>query len=170
VHNLLQFGAGEPATRPLPENDTAQTQNKRAHIHNSSGIRTHDSCFRAGEDSSCFRPRGQCDRQENSWHYRKSNSDPLIVQNVANHYTDYATPANGNLKLSKPTHIQEPAPSRIFSKYSIFYRHLGRDINLLLTKMLLFEYVVIWPMYSYRRMTPQLCVPVMQCVESAHKT
>jgi hypothetical protein len=31
-------------------------------IHASSGIRTHDPSVRASEDSSCFRPRGHCDR------------------------------------------------------------------------------------------------------------
>jgi hypothetical protein len=32
-------------------------------IHALSGIRTHDPSVRAGEDSSCLRPRGHCDRQ-----------------------------------------------------------------------------------------------------------
>jgi hypothetical protein len=31
-------------------------------IHALSGIRTHDPSFRASENSSCLRPRGQCDR------------------------------------------------------------------------------------------------------------
>jgi hypothetical protein len=39
-----------------------QTQNKRTHIHAMSGIRAHDPSVRAGEDGSCFRPRGSCDR------------------------------------------------------------------------------------------------------------
>jgi hypothetical protein len=39
--------------------------NKHTHtdIHILSVIRTHDPSFRAGEDSSCLRPRGHCDRQ-----------------------------------------------------------------------------------------------------------
>jgi hypothetical protein len=41
---------------------TTQTQNKRADIHASCGIRPHDPSVRAGEDSSCLRPRGHCDR------------------------------------------------------------------------------------------------------------
>jgi hypothetical protein len=36
-------------------------------IHALSGIRTHDSSVRAGEDSSCLRPHGHCDR-------------PLVIQ------------------------------------------------------------------------------------------
>jgi hypothetical protein len=32
-------------------------------IHASSGIRTHNPSVEASEDSSCFRPRGHCDRQ-----------------------------------------------------------------------------------------------------------
>jgi hypothetical protein len=31
-------------------------------IHALTGIRTHDPSFLAGEDSSCLRPRGHCDR------------------------------------------------------------------------------------------------------------
>jgi hypothetical protein len=31
-------------------------------IHVSSGIRTRDTSVRAGEDGSCLRPRGNCDR------------------------------------------------------------------------------------------------------------
>jgi hypothetical protein len=37
------------------------TQNK-SNVHASSGTRTHDPSFRAGEDSSCLRRRGHCDR------------------------------------------------------------------------------------------------------------
>jgi hypothetical protein len=36
-------------------------------IHASSGIRTHDPSVRAGEDSSCLRPRGHCDRHNISY-------------------------------------------------------------------------------------------------------
>jgi hypothetical protein len=32
----------------------------------SSGIRTHDPIVQAGEDSSCLRPRGHCDRRRNT--------------------------------------------------------------------------------------------------------
>jgi hypothetical protein len=32
-------------------------------------------------------------RRENSWPYRDSNSDPSVVEPVANHYTKYASPA-----------------------------------------------------------------------------
>jgi hypothetical protein len=32
-------------------------------IHASNGIRTHDPSVRAGEDGSCLRPRGHCDRR-----------------------------------------------------------------------------------------------------------
>jgi hypothetical protein len=51
--------------RPLPKHRTTQTQNKHIHtpnIHALCGIRTHDSSFRASEDSSCLRPFGYCDR------------------------------------------------------------------------------------------------------------
>jgi hypothetical protein len=42
---------------------TTQTQNKCRHIHALSGIQTHDPSVRAGEDISCLRSRGHCDRQ-----------------------------------------------------------------------------------------------------------
>jgi hypothetical protein len=35
-------------------------------IHVLSGIRTHDPSVQTGEDGSCLRPRGHCDRQENT--------------------------------------------------------------------------------------------------------
>jgi hypothetical protein len=38
-------------------------QNKRTDRHASIGIRTHDLSVRAGEDSSCLRPRGHLDRR-----------------------------------------------------------------------------------------------------------
>jgi hypothetical protein len=51
--------------RPLRKHRTTQTQNTHIHtpnIHALSGIRTHDRSVRAGEDSSCLRPHGYCDR------------------------------------------------------------------------------------------------------------
>jgi hypothetical protein len=56
----------QPVTRPLPAHRTAQTQNKLTDIHASSGIRTHDPSVRAGEDGSCPRTRGHCDRHISS--------------------------------------------------------------------------------------------------------
>jgi hypothetical protein len=56
----------QPVARTLPKHRITQTYNKRMHTpdtHVLSGIRTHDSSVRASEDSSCFRPRGYCDRQ-----------------------------------------------------------------------------------------------------------
>jgi hypothetical protein len=35
----------------------------RTDIHSLGGIRTHDSSLWAGEDISCLRPRGHCDRR-----------------------------------------------------------------------------------------------------------
>jgi hypothetical protein len=60
----------QPVARPLPTHRTTQTQNKRTHTHThththtrtSGGIRTHDPSVRAGEDSSCLRMLGHCDR------------------------------------------------------------------------------------------------------------
>jgi hypothetical protein len=44
----------QPVARPLPNINTD--------IHALSGIRAHDPSVRTSEDSSCLRPRGQCDR------------------------------------------------------------------------------------------------------------
>jgi hypothetical protein len=38
------------------------TNTRNTEIHALSGIRTHDPSVRAGEDISCHRPRGHCDR------------------------------------------------------------------------------------------------------------
>jgi hypothetical protein len=47
----------QPVSRPLPTHRTTQTD-----IHVSSGIRTHDPSVWAGEDGSCLRLHGHCDR------------------------------------------------------------------------------------------------------------
>jgi hypothetical protein len=62
----------QPVARPLSTHRTTQTQNKRTHTytqthththrHALSGIRTHGPSVRASEDSSCLRPRCDCDR------------------------------------------------------------------------------------------------------------
>jgi hypothetical protein len=53
----------QPVARPLPTHNTAQTQNKHnTDIHVSNGIRTHDPSVRVGEDCSCLRLCGHCDR------------------------------------------------------------------------------------------------------------
>jgi hypothetical protein len=56
----------QPVARPLPTHRT-QTENKgrQIYIHALSGIGTHDPSVRAGEDGSCLRPRGHCDRSVN---------------------------------------------------------------------------------------------------------
>jgi hypothetical protein len=54
----------QPVARPLHTRRTTQTQNKRTQtdIHVSRGIRTQDRNVRAGEDGSCVRQRGHCNR------------------------------------------------------------------------------------------------------------
>jgi hypothetical protein len=56
----------QPVARPLPTHRTTQTRNKKhTDIRALSGIRTHDASVRAGDDSSCLRPRSDCDRLNN---------------------------------------------------------------------------------------------------------
>jgi hypothetical protein len=57
---------------------TAQSHNKHTHtdIHALSGIRTHDPSVREGEDSSCSRQRGHCDRLLSLY---KSKILPLLL-------------------------------------------------------------------------------------------
>jgi hypothetical protein len=50
--------------RPLPAHDSINTKWTQTDIHASSGIRTHDPRIWAGEDSSCLRSRGHCDRPQ----------------------------------------------------------------------------------------------------------
>jgi hypothetical protein len=54
-----------PVARPLPTQGNINTQETRTDSHAPSGIRTHDSSVRAGENISCLRlrPRGHCDQQ-----------------------------------------------------------------------------------------------------------
>jgi hypothetical protein len=54
----------QPVARPLPTHRTTQIQNKGIHRHPCLElVRTHDPRVRVGEDGSCLRPRGHCDRQ-----------------------------------------------------------------------------------------------------------
>jgi hypothetical protein len=52
----------QPVIRPLPTHRTTQTQNKHTYVHNLIGIRTHNACGRASEDSSYRRLCSHCDR------------------------------------------------------------------------------------------------------------
>jgi hypothetical protein len=52
-----------------------------ADIHASSGTRTHDPSVRAGEDISCLRPRGHCDRLLNIQRINSSR-----IQQLQNSY------------------------------------------------------------------------------------
>jgi hypothetical protein len=52
----------QPVAKPLPTHRTTQTEETHTDIHASSGIRTYDPNVRAGEDGSCLRQRGRCDR------------------------------------------------------------------------------------------------------------
>jgi hypothetical protein len=45
--SMTPLTGDQPVARPLRTHRTAQTQNKRTHIHTSSGIRTHDPSVRA---------------------------------------------------------------------------------------------------------------------------
>jgi hypothetical protein len=56
----------QPIPRPLP----IQTQ---TNIHALSVIRTLDPSFRAGEDNSCLRPRGHCDRLDCTYQTPNTN-------------------------------------------------------------------------------------------------
>jgi hypothetical protein len=53
----------QPVSRLLPTHRTIQTEWTQTDIHASSEVRTHDLSVQAGEDSSCPRSRGHCDRR-----------------------------------------------------------------------------------------------------------
>jgi hypothetical protein len=56
----------QPLAGLLPKHRTTETQNKRIHtqnVHALSGMRTHDPSIQASENSSCFRPLANRDRQ-----------------------------------------------------------------------------------------------------------
>jgi hypothetical protein len=64
LHGRTQWTADRPVARLLPAHRAAQTQTRT----DSRGIRTRDPSVWAGEDSSCLRPRGHCDRySSNTW-------------------------------------------------------------------------------------------------------
>jgi hypothetical protein len=57
----LDGGSDRRKAATYPQDNT-NTEQKQTNIHASSGIRTHDLSAGAGEDSSCLRSRGHCDR------------------------------------------------------------------------------------------------------------
>jgi hypothetical protein len=71
----------QTVARPLPTHRTAKIQNIQNNA--SSGIRTHDPSVGAGEDCSCFRPRGHRDRRYVShgraYLWRPTDEYPLEV-------------------------------------------------------------------------------------------
>jgi hypothetical protein len=64
----------QPVARPL------STHRINADIHASSGIRTHDPSTRTGEDGSCLRLRGHCDRLYSSTDNRKIYSSVTVFR------------------------------------------------------------------------------------------
>jgi hypothetical protein len=80
----------QPVARPLPTQDNTHTIN--ANSQALSGIRTHDPSGRAGEDISCLRPRGHCDRP----------------------FKEYASDIN--LSLPRPVSITDGAPAVVGSR------------------------------------------------------
>jgi hypothetical protein len=62
--------------RPLPTQDSTNTEETHTDIHASSGIRNHDPSVLAGEDSSCLRPRGHCDRRTGMYSCSKMECTP----------------------------------------------------------------------------------------------
>jgi hypothetical protein len=59
---FLGRGISPSQGRYLYTHDNTNTEQTHTDIHDSSGVRTHDASVWAGEDSSCLRPRGHCDR------------------------------------------------------------------------------------------------------------
>jgi hypothetical protein len=53
------WSGDQPAARPLPTQDKHRINTG---VHALSGIRIHDPSVPEGEESSCLRPRGHCDR------------------------------------------------------------------------------------------------------------
>jgi hypothetical protein len=60
--NSLDGGSARRKVAIYTQNNT-NTEKTHTDIHVVSGIRIHDPSVRASKDSSCLRPRGDCDRQ-----------------------------------------------------------------------------------------------------------
>jgi hypothetical protein len=61
---------------PTYTQDNTNTEWTQKGIHASSGIWTHDSSVRAGEESLCLRPRGHRDQQSNKYAFQNSKWTP----------------------------------------------------------------------------------------------
>jgi hypothetical protein len=63
IYGRTPWTGDQPVARPLITHRTAHKHRIKAHRHHaSSGFRYYDPSVGAGEDSSCFRPHGHCDR------------------------------------------------------------------------------------------------------------
>jgi hypothetical protein len=73
-----------PVPRPLPtQNTNIFVEGTRTDIYACSGIRTHDPSVWAGEDISCLRPRGHCDRLAMKLRKQKNLFQiPLYLHNI----------------------------------------------------------------------------------------
>jgi PDZ domain-containing secreted protein len=79
------WNGDQPVARPLATQRTTQTQNKRTQIHALSGTRTHDPIVQAGEENSCLRPLGRCDRPEHctmKWIYPNIGLDESFIAGI----------------------------------------------------------------------------------------
>jgi hypothetical protein len=80
-------------------------------MHSLTGIRTHDSSVRVGEDISCLRPRGHYDQLINILHTQNSVTREPSYFMILKHSSAYQTitnPARRNLLLTGPHYFSIP--------------------------------------------------------------
>jgi hypothetical protein len=73
-YDSLDGGSARCKAATYTQNNKHTLKAHDTDIHAFSSIRTHDPSVRAREDSSCLRPRGYCDRQEQSQYGLKTLS------------------------------------------------------------------------------------------------
>jgi hypothetical protein len=97
-------------------------------------------------------------RKEHFWPYRKSNSDPSVVQPVVTRYTNYAIPASGNyiftlnyqgyyLRLDIMGNLYEISSVKALCKYRI--GDLNTKLGLMETDSENVDWVELWVTQDY---------------------
>jgi hypothetical protein len=113
--------------------DSTDTEKTHTDIHASGGIRTHDPSVWAGEDSSCLRPSGHCDRHIVVSYYATYKIDNVLLRACP----PIITPKRRVLERFDKDKIY----NTIFQSVNTTYHHKWQLVSLLLWWLFIIQHV-----------------------------